>query len=149
MQPFSTKVLKIIEWNSRTRQFELLPTDEVELKDKHIPQEQWEMFVNMYKLFPADQHPSIKRHRILLASVLSTTAIIVLLALLYCLWILFQLALYNLVMGVVMAQVWTSICGVTYNVIYKFLDGKRKSGYRAYFRDERAKEWVKKLQIDI
>ena len=40
-------------------------------------------------------------------------------------------------MGVVMFQFWYSLCGVTYNIIHKYLDNKRKTAYRAYFRAQR------------
>jgi hypothetical protein len=61
-----------------------------------------------------------------LAIILWALALSILLGLLYCGFIIFQLALYNIIMGVVMAVYWWRLRKVASSVIKKFLDDSRK-----------------------
>ena len=54
--------------------------------------------------------------------ILWTVAILVLFGLFYVLFIIFQLALYNIIMGVVMYVYWWRLTGIASSIIKKFLD---------------------------
>ena len=81
--------------------------------------------------------------------ILWTVAILVLFGLFYVLFIIFQLALYNIIMGVVMYVYWWRLTGIASSIIKKFLDDQRKKQYKAYFRLVKEQECFAKLNIEI
>ncbi len=114
-----------------------------ELRDNHITNDdQWEEFEKLYKDFPATIHPKIKRTSIGMALLLWSIGIIVLFGIFYIMFIIFQLALYNIIMGVVMAIFWWRLCQVSASIIKRILDKGKKKEYKAYFRKMKDLEWL-------
>jgi hypothetical protein len=103
----------------------------------------------MFKDFPEAIHPKVRGTDYGLALLLWTISLILLFAIFYVMFIIFQLALYNIIMGVVMAVFWWRACGVSNSVIKRFLDNKRKSQYKAYFRRVKEIDCFAKLNIEI
>jgi hypothetical protein len=103
----------------------------------------------MYKDFPEAIHPKIRGTDCGLALLLWTIALLLLFGIFYVMFIIFQLALYNIIMGVVMAVFWWRLTGVSTSVVKRFLDNKRKSQYKAYFRRVKEMECFAKLNIEI
>lgn len=123
----------MIEWKGDRFEMEQAHIDE--LRENHIVNESdWKVFEEMYQNFPQAIHPQVKKSDLGLAIILWAFALSILLGLLYCGFIIFQLALYNIIMGVVMAVYWWRLRKVASSVIKKFLDDSRKKQFKAYFR---------------
>ena len=52
-------------------------------------------------------------------------------------------------MGIVMLVMWWRLCKMSASVISRFLDNKKKSEYRAYFREVKTKDFIKKNNLEV
>lgn len=86
-------------------------------------------FENMYKKFNREIHPQVKGTNKLLAAGLWSVGIIFLFLMLYAEFIIFQLALYNVILGVVMAVFWTKALRVVRSVIRQYFDNSRRKEF--------------------
>ena len=64
-------------------------------------------------------------------------------------FVILQLALFNLIMLVVMIVWWYKLCRMCVSVIKRCLDSKRKKSFQRYVRRMKELEWLKALNIEI
>ena len=67
----------------------------------------------------------------------------------YVMFVILQLALFNLIMLVVMIVWWYKFCRASWAVITRCLDSKRKQPFQRYIRRFKELEWLKKLNIEV
>ena len=135
IRPSSSRVKKVLIWNTGRQQFDMSDEDKRELREAHIKDpELWRQFEELYKSLDPANHPQVKKRSCMKATLLFTIAFILLLLIFYCFFIILQLALFNLIMLVVMAVTWYKILGISRAVIKRILDNGRKASF---------KQWIK------
>ena len=80
---------------------------------------------------------------------LVTIAFVFLAALLYCFFIILQLALFNLIMLVVMLVFWYKIYKISRAIINRLLNNNRKKAFKSWIRELRDLSFLKELSIEI
>ena len=121
-----------------------------ELRDHHIKdQAKWAEFENLYEGFPVEDHPLIKSRSCCMGLLLWTVGSIVLLFVFYLLFIILQLALFNLIMLVVMGVLWYKLAQIFKAIITRILDNGRKKKFKAYIRKFKDLKWLQELSIEI
>ena len=78
-----------------------------------------------------------------------TVGSIVLLFVFYLLFIILQLALFNLIMLVVMGVLWYKLAQIFKAIITRILDNGRKKKFKAYIRKFKDLKWLQELSIEI
>ena len=78
-----------------------------------------------------------------------TLAFLFLVVIAYCLFIILQLALFNLIMLVVMAVFWYKLYNVSKAIISRVLDNGRKKAFKQWVRDLKNLPWLKEKSIEI
>jgi len=131
MLPSSSRVKKVLQWNSVNQAFEMDPHHKNELQQQQITDEaQWKEFESFFTgLEPAD-HPSNRRPSCCKGTFLFLVSFIFLVALLYVFFIILQLALFNLILLVVMLNWWWKVCKVFQALINRVLDNGRKKPFK-------------------
>ena len=79
---------------------------------------------------------------------LVTIAFVFLAALLYCFFIILQLALFNLIMLVVMLVFWYKIYKISRAIINRLLNNNRKKAFKSWIRELRDLSFLKELSIE-
>ena len=64
-------------------------------------------------------------------------------------FVILQLALFNLIMLVVMIVWWYKLCKMCVAVIKRLLDSRRKRSFKNYIHRMKDLEWLKNLNIEI
>ena len=67
----------------------------------------------------------------------------------YLLFIILQLALFNLIMLVVMGVLWYKLAQIINAVITRILDNGRKKKFKAYVKEIKNAPWLAKSSIEI
>lgn len=115
-----------------------------ELRDGYFKKDtQFRSFENMYKDFNPEIHPQVKGIDKLMAAGLWSLAVVLLVVMFYVEFIIFQLALYNLILGVVMAVYWLKALRAVRSVIRHKLDKGRKKEFQDYWQNVASQEWAK------
>ena len=150
MRPSSSRVKKVLIWNSKRHEFEMSEEDKRELRDAHIKDDaHWQQFERMYRDLPPADHPTVKKHSCLKASLLYTLTMIFLFLVFYCFFIILQLALFNLIMLVVMVVSWYKLLGICRAIIRRVLDNGRKASFKRWIRTLKELPWLKEKSIEI
>ena len=150
MMPKSSRVKKVIKWNTKLGKFELDEQDKADLQQYNITnEEQWREFEAFYEEFPAVDHPQVKRTSCCKKFWFYLVAFIILLAVAYVFFIILQLALFNLIMLVVMIVWWIKMFNICRAIINRMLDNGRKSAFKAHIRRMKDLPWLKELNIEI
>ena len=84
-----------------------------------------------------------------MGSLLFVFAFVLCLLIAYVMFVILQLALFNLIMLVVMIVWWYKFCRASWAVITRCLDSKRKQPFQRYIRRIKELEWLKELNIEI
>ena len=104
IRPSSSRVKKVLIWNTKRQEFDMSEDDKKELREMHIKDaELWRQFEELYKSLEPTDHPLVKKRSCPKATLLWIVASFFLLVIFYCFFIILQLALFNLIMLVVMA----------------------------------------------
>lgn len=140
--------MKIIKWDEKLKKFEMDRWEEADLRENHL-KDQFTEFAKIYNEFDASIHPKERSSNLCIALLLWSTASVILFWVFYAFFIIFQLALYNFIMGVVMFIFWWRLCQVTMSIIKRYLDNQKKKLYRAYFNEVRSRALLKSLSIEI
>ena len=150
MRPSSSRVKKVLIWNSKRNEFDMSEDDKRELREAHIKDPQlWREFEELYKSLEPHDHPSVKKKSCVKATLLYTLASILLLGVFYCFFIILQLALFNLIMLVVMAVSWYKLLDIGRKVISRVLDNGRKASFKTWIKQIKELEWLKAKSIEI
>ena len=150
IRPSSSRVKKVLIWNSKRQEFDMSEEDKKELRDAHIKDPQlWRQFEELYKSLEPQNHPMVKKRSCIKATLLYTLASIFLLGVFYCFFIILQLALFNLIMLVVMAVSWYKLLGIGRAVISRVLDNGRKASFKSWIKQIKDLEWLKAKSIEI
>ena len=121
--PPSSRAKKVLKWNKKELKFEIEEAELAKLRDFFKKDTQMREFENMYKEFNSEIHPQVKGIDKLMAAGLWSAAVVFLLApLFYVGLIIFQLALYNVILGVVMVVYWLKALRAVRSVIWHKLD---------------------------
>ena len=64
-------------------------------------------------------------------------------------FVILQLALFNLIMLVVMIVWWYKLCRMCVAIVNRCLDSKRKKAFQRYVRRLKELPWLKDLNIEI
>ena len=121
-----------------------------ELREHHIKNEEyWKKFEDFIDKFPVEDHPLIKSRSRCMGLLLWTFGSIVLLFVFYLLFIILQLALFNLIMLVVMGVLWYKLAQIFKAIITRVLDNGRKKKFKAYIRKFKELDFLKELSIEI
>ena len=76
-------------------------------------------------------------------------AFVLLLALLYTMFIILQLALFNLIMLVVMAVWWWKLVKIANAVIQRIQNNGRKAPFKVFIKEMKGLEWLNTANIEI
>ena len=88
-RPSSSRVKKVLIWNSKRSEFEMHEDDKSELRDAHIKDaDLWQKFENKYKSLPREDHPLVKKSSLIKAIFLYLGAFIFLILIAYCFFII-------------------------------------------------------------
>ena len=91
----------------------------------------------------------IKKSSCIKATLLKTVQVLLLFMIMYCFFIILQLALFNLIMLVVMAVCWYKLAGITNSIIKRMLDNGRKASFKRWIRSLKELPWLKEKSIEI
>ena len=150
IRPSSSRVKKVLIWNSKRQEFDMSEEDKRELREQHIKDPNlWREFEELYRSLEPQDHPMVKKRSCLKATLLYTLAIIFLLGVFYCFFIILQLALFNLIMLVVMAVTWYKLLGIGRAVISRVLDNGRKASFKTWIKQIKDLDWLKNKSIEI
>ena len=146
IKPNSSRVKKVLIWDKKRREFEMTDADKNDLREYHIREdEQWQQFEEKYKSLEPENHPEIKSNSICLLIFLVTIAFAFLTGLLYCFFIILQLALFNLIMLVVMLVFWYKLYKITRAIINRLLNNNRKKAFKSWIKELRDLSFLKEL----
>ena len=150
IRPSSSRVKKVLMWDVKRREFEMTEQDKRDLRDYHIKDDrQWQEFEEKYKSLNPEDHPLIRRQSCCMQLILYTIAAIFLLGFLYCLFIILQLALFNLIMLVVMLVMWYKLYQICKAIINRILNNGRKKAFKSWIRELKSLNWLKEHSIEI
>ena len=150
IRPSSSRVKKVLIWNSKRQEFDMSEEDKRELREQHIKDPNlWREFEELYRSLEPQDHPMVKKRSCLKATLLYTLACIFLLGVFYCFFIILQLALFNLIMLVVMAVTWYKLLGIGRAVISRVLDNGRKASFKTWIKQIKDLDWLKNKSIEI
>jgi hypothetical protein len=150
MRPSSSRVKKVLFWNSKTMKFEMEEKHINELRRDHIKNdEQWREFEGLYSNLNVRDHPQVKGRSLCMGLFLGFFALIICLLIAYVMFVILQLALFNLIMLVVMIVWWYKLCKMCVAVITRCLDSRRKKSFKSYIHRIKDLEWLKALNIEI
>ena len=135
LRPSSSRVKKVLLWNSQTSQFEMDPKHMKELEDHHIKGDDWRQFKQWKDSFNPDNHPENISKSCCQGFLLWIIGVVLLLLVFYLLFIILQLALFNLIMLVVMGVLWYKLAQIINAVITRILDNGRKKKFKAYVKE--------------
>ena len=91
----------------------------------------------------------VKKRSCLKAFFLYSLAVILLVLIFYCFFIILQLALFNLIMLVVMSVSWYKLFGISRAIISRVLDNGRKASFKRWIRHLKELDWLKEKSIEI
>ena len=150
MRPNSSRVKKVLVWNPKRQEFEMSEDDKRELKEMHIKNENhWKEFEEKYRSLQPQDHPLIKKPSLCKKILLGSLSFIFLLLIAYCLFIILQLALFNLIMLVVMIVFLTKLFNVLKAISSRVLDNGQKKAFKQWIRGLKELDWLKQLAIEI
>ena len=99
-------------------------------------------------MLPRD-HPTIKKRSCVKATMLYFFQVLILLIVLYALFIILQLTLFNLIMLVVMSVFWYKLAKISHAIIVRVLDNGRKKSFKQWIRQLKELDWLKEKSIEI
>ena len=111
--------------------------------------QRWQEFQALYKGLNRNDHPQVKKPSCCLGTILGIFAFFICLIIAYAMFVILQLALFNLIMLVVMIVWWYKLCRMCVSVIKRCLDSKRKKSFQRYIRRMKDLDWLKALNIEI
>ena len=150
IKPISSRVKKVLFWNSTIMKFGMPEKDINELRRDHIKNdEQWREFEGLYSGLNVRDHPSRKGKSCCLGSFLGIFALFICVLIAYVMFVILQLALFNLIMLVVMMVWWFKLCKMCLAVITRCLDSRRKKAFKSYIHRIKDLAWLKELNIEI
>ena len=147
--PPSSRVKKILKWNRDQQAFDIEPPHKQELQQIIGSDSRWTEFEKLYTSLPPEDHQSNRTPSLLLAILLWTCFGVILILLLYVLFIILQLALFNLIMLVVLCTVWWRACKISKAIITRVLGKGRKKPFKKFVYQMRSLEWLQALKIEI
>lgn len=147
MRPNSSKVKKVLNWNSTTQKFVM--------EQKHLDEltalyPNWHEFMDELDKLQSRDHPQVKKPSYCKAAICYSIATVLLLLFMYVFFIILQLALFNLIMLVVMVVWWWKLLKICFAVIGRILDNGRKSAFKSHIKKMKASiGWLATSNIDI
>jgi hypothetical protein len=150
IKPISSRVKKVLFWDSKEEKFKMPEKDIDDLTKNHIQKpQQWEEFKGLYSGLNPRDHPSRKGRSCCLGSFLGIFALFICVLIAYVMFVILQLALFNLIMLVVMMVWWFKLCKMCWAVISRCLDSRRKKAFKSYIHRIKDLAWLKELNIEI
>ena len=147
--PPSSRVKKILKWNTKLEVFEMEEQHQQELRAIIKDDAQWAEFEKFFTSLRPEDHPSKRKPSICTGILLASFFFVILLAFLYVFFIILQLALFNLIMLVVMAVWWWKLFKICQAITKRILDNGRKAAFKSHIRKMKELEWLKNLSLEI
>ena len=145
LRPSSSRVKKVLNWDPQLGKFHMDQKHMNELREHHIKDPaHWRQFEEWIDKFNVADHPEKKGKSCCMGVLLWTVGVTLLLLVFYLLFIILQLALFNLIMLVVMGVLWYKLSQIFKAVITRILDNGRKKNFKAYVKEIKNEKWLER-----